>query len=99
MCVNESILASVCVSLAFALALFLLFVLSYPDLFLFCFILLLFLGCLVLFSIERQKGHGSRWEGRWGGTGRSWQTRNHTQNILYKINNLFSIKKNKTEIL
>lgn len=83
MCMNKIVSASVRVSLAFASVLFL-FVLSYPVFVLFYFILLLFLGCLVLFSNERQKGHGSRQEGRWGGTGRSWRRRNHTQNILYK---------------
>lgn len=60
-------------------------VLIYFILFYYC-----FLGAC-LFSRERQKDYGSRWEGRCWGTGRSRGRRKPTQNILDE-NNLFAIK-------
>ena len=48
----------------------------------FYFIVLPLEACL--FSNERQKGSGSGWEMRWGGTGRSRGKENHNQDILWE---------------
>jgi hypothetical protein len=52
-----------------------------------------------LFSNERKKGCGSRWQGRWERAWRSWRKGNHNQDILYEWyeENLSSIKKKKEE--
>jgi hypothetical protein len=47
------------------------------------FILLVFLRSL-LFPNKSQKGRGSGWVGRWGGTGRSRRRGNHNQDIFYE---------------
>jgi len=54
------------------------FVLSYI---LFCYVLLLPFGSL-FYSDERQEKGGSRWEGSWGGTGKSGGRVNCNQDIL-----------------
>jgi hypothetical protein len=44
----------------------------------------------LLFSNERQKGSGSRWEGRWGEAGRRRGRRNHPQDILCEKRIIFN---------
>lgn len=76
------------VSCTFSWALFLLFVLSYSDVFVFSFSYwtVFYYSPLEasLFSNEKEKGGESGQEGRWGGTGRSTGTENHHQDILYE---------------
>lgn len=43
-----------------------------------------------LFSIERQEGGASGWEGKKGGNGRSKGRRNSNKDVIYKIKSFFN---------
>lgn len=97
--VNMCVSTSVCVSCALSLATFLLFVLSYYSLFLFCIFILLLFQMLVSFLMRmKKKGCGFGREERWGGYGRNWKRGNYSQDILCGGKTSFSVRE-KNEVL